>query len=72
MIMNRARTGQVWEGADGWIVLIVKADESGDDWLVHEITTLTSPDSTPLHECPTTVSENVPRGGMAKVGWRLL
>lgn len=68
----RARTGQVWEGAHGWIVLITKADESDDDWLVHEMTTLAAPDSTPLHECPTTVTEYVPKGGMKHAGWTRL
>lgn len=68
----RAMTGQVWEGADGWVILITKADASGDDWLVHQITTLVSPDATPLLECPTTVAENVPKGGMARAGWTRL
>lgn len=72
--MNRAKTGQVWEGASGWIILVIKADEDdlGTDWLVHEVYTLVWPKGAPARDRRMTVSEYVPNGGMAHAGWTRL
>lgn len=72
--MNRAKAGQVWEGASGWIILIVKADEddSCTDWLVHEAYTLTWPTGAKEGDRHMTVSEHVSTGGMPSAGWTRL
>lgn len=71
---HRVEAGQVWEGMDGWIVVVVEADEprDGDRWLVHKIHTIVAPDGVSPAICPTTVAEDRRRGGMFQSGWKRL
>lgn len=66
-----AETGQVWEGSDGWVILITEAGRRTphDEYIIHAIQTLSYPsryNGGPI----TTVTENHSRGGMAHVGWK--
>ncbi len=65
-----AETGQVWEGGNGWIVVITKADDpTTSSWLVHEIRTIVLPDGAPRNAVPNVIVENVLKGGMTAEGW---
>jgi hypothetical protein len=66
-----AKTGQVWEGADRWVILIVKAGRPShyeDNWVVHHIRTLSYPDNYNGRDVYT-ISENARMGGMICSGW---
>jgi hypothetical protein len=62
----------VWEGHDGWVILITRADESDrdDNFLVHKMITINSTLSVPTSGKPDTVAENPSMGGMAATGWK--
>jgi hypothetical protein len=70
-----AEVGQVWEGEDGWVVLVLVADHSVDvsPWLVHTVVTIVSPVDTPTAlGTKTALVEDVAKGGMAAAGWKRL
>jgi hypothetical protein len=65
----------VWEGDDGWIVVVIEADEPTEFCpflLVHTIRTIIAPEGIAPANCPTTVAEDLKRGGMPQAGWKRL